>query len=279
MLLGTGLPGGRGGAVAAWRSTDLRTWGYDGLVLTMPPGGPVETGPVWECPQLVEVDGRWVLLVSVQLPDRDEVTCSHVQWFVGDFDGTSFAVADSGVLDVGDCFYATAVAQGTERCLVWGWLQESPALRRTGPADFSGALSLPRELYLDRGRPCLRPAAELDHAWGEPVPTGQGLAPHYRLVVDVDADGEADAVLGADGSGKAVRLTVVPARLTAGGFLVDLPPGPVHVEVFVDSSVVEVFAHGRAISFRVDPELDCSNGVVLRGSAVHRALVQPFREP
>jgi beta-fructofuranosidase len=276
MLLGTALPDA-GGAVAAWWSRDLRHWRYQGVPFSRPPGDAIETGPVWECPQLVEIDGRWILLVSVQLPEGDAVSCLHVVWFLGSFDGSTFTPESSGVLDAGDCFYATALATGTDRRLLWGWLQESPALRQVGPRDFSGALSVPRELYVEGGRVGLRPAAELEALWGSPVPIGSPVAPCYRLSLPVDA--EAVAVLGRDGGDADVVLRVADGELTVGAFRVDLPSCPVDVEVLVDSSIVEIFAAGRAISFRVDPQLDTTRGVEIHGTARESAELRPWRRP
>ena len=59
MLMGGGLPGGVP-VVWMFTSPDLRTWTYAGRAAE---GGP---GPatIWECPVLVDVDGRQVLVVS-----------------------------------------------------------------------------------------------------------------------------------------------------------------------------------------------------------------------
>jgi beta-fructofuranosidase len=168
MVLGTGLLDGRGGAVAAWSSADTRHWTYQGILFTQPAGGVVERGPVWECPQLVQVDGRWVLLVAVQMPAADGVICLQTVWFLGDLRGETFIPHATGVLDAGDVFYAPAVATHGGRTLVWGWIQESPELREAGARDFAGALSTPRELFINDSTVGLRPAAELK-AWSRPT--------------------------------------------------------------------------------------------------------------
>ena len=50
-----------------YSSPDLRRWTDDGVLAEPGPGGPdpVAAGSVWECPQLFQLDGSWVLLVSV----------------------------------------------------------------------------------------------------------------------------------------------------------------------------------------------------------------------
>ena len=80
--------------VAFYSSTDLLSWD---LMSTFGPAG--STGGVWEVPDLFElpVDGdpdntRWVLLVN--LNPGGIAGGSGAQYFVGDFDGTSFTVED-----------------------------------------------------------------------------------------------------------------------------------------------------------------------------------------
>ncbi|GAA4118031.1 hypothetical protein GCM10022415_16500 [Knoellia locipacati] len=79
--------------VLIWRSTDLKAW------TRLSEFGPRNaTGGVWECPDLfpLAVDGdptkvRWVMLVS--LNPGGIAGGSGTQYFVGDFDGTTF-IAD-----------------------------------------------------------------------------------------------------------------------------------------------------------------------------------------
>ena len=52
----------------------------------------------WECPDLFELDGRWVLIVSV-FP-------GSAWYFLGDFDGTRFVAESCERLDHGTDFYA-----------------------------------------------------------------------------------------------------------------------------------------------------------------------------
>lgn len=116
---------------------------------------------VWECPDLfpLPVDGdpdrvRWVLTVSVG--DSDATDGSTAQYFVGDFDGTTF-VRDPSVppetvqqTDVGQDFYA---AQSYEHApdgrRVWmGWMGSwrYPYSAPTHP--WTNAMSVPRDLGL-----------------------------------------------------------------------------------------------------------------------------------
>jgi beta-fructofuranosidase len=310
MLLGTGLPDGRGGAVAAWSSADTRQWTYQGVLFTQPAGGLVETGPVWECPQLVRIDGRWVLLVAVQMPAADGVICLQTVWFLGTLDGERFFPQSIGVLDAGDVFYAPAVASHDDRTLVWGWIQESPALREAGARDFAGALSTPRELFINDSTVGVRPAAELTGLWGTgvssidslvfpdaivPVGSPGGSSFRVRVVCHPQPGTTAGVVLWNDGNGLPVAVALsesgIGTRTLHAGrlsdptavelpFSVEVPATCSTVEVHVDVSIVEVFADGRSITFRVDPELDPGPGARLfaRGGPVRaEAEIAPFR--
>jgi beta-fructofuranosidase len=292
MLLGTGLPADGGGAVAVWESADTLAWTYRGILFSQPPGGEIETGPVWECPQLVEVDGRWVLLVSVQERVDDVVRCLHVLWFIGDLDGATFAPTSMGIFDHGDCFYATAVAEGTDSPVLWGWLQDVPPAMEPSSLDHVGALSLPRQLALVGDEVAVRPAPELGAAWTEKLAdaTGGTVQPGaHRLVADdlpgtfrvrvsgAEAGLRVGLVAGGDARSQAavwigyetgdLATVWVTCRDRGRGerrfdAVLPEPIGPLDVEVVVDEGIVEVFAGGRAFSFRWAVGPGCS--VLLR---------------
>ncbi|MDX5319318.1 MAG: glycoside hydrolase family 32 protein, partial [Actinomycetes bacterium] len=66
-VLGGGLRGGVP-AVLLFNRDDESAWTYEGLFLTgtEPLFATAETADIWECPQLVRMDGRWVLILSLQ---------------------------------------------------------------------------------------------------------------------------------------------------------------------------------------------------------------------
>lgn len=282
MLQGTGLPGpGEAGAVVAWESADTVHWTPTGTIFSLPRGAlDVETGPVWECPQLFELDGSWVLLVSIQLPGSPDPVCRHVVWFVGRFDGEQFTPEAHGLVDYGDVLYAPAVAPAPDgRMLMWAWLQESPAMRNTGAGRWSGAFAQVRALGVTDGRLTSAPvresglllgqaAASTDLALedGTGVVLGRPDRAAFRLRLAF-AGKALDVVLGrADDS--EVTLAWSGGRLEArvgshvAGALEPAVVEDVELEIWVDESIVEVFCDGRALTFRVDPHLDVTPGVV-----------------
>lgn len=112
---------------------------------------------VWECPDLLELkrpDGgmQWVLVVSVS-----EEACgggSGTQYFVGQFDGTTFTnVNDPETvlwLDFGRDFYAPQSFHDPHGVpTIMAWASNWSYARETPTEQFRGVASLPRELSLD----------------------------------------------------------------------------------------------------------------------------------
>ncbi len=154
MTMAAGLSDGRG-AVVGYRSTDLRDWHPDGLLAVR--GADEDTGSVWECPQLVRVDGAWVLLISVW---RDG-ELDHVAWSVGDL-GEVFVARASGRLTWGTCYAGSVFtdADGEIGLITW--------LREVRGEDWTGALSVPWRLRVVDGEVRAEPHPALLGALGDP---------------------------------------------------------------------------------------------------------------
>lgn len=134
MIVGSGHAGA--GKALRYSSPDLRTWTYRGVLLQ----GDGSTGGMWECPTLIQVDGRWVLLVS---------TNGGVHYFTGNYDGTTFTPAASGVLDAGPHFYAAqAFADEAGRALLMGWMNNSGAFDPNRLDGWSQSETVLRQLFV-----------------------------------------------------------------------------------------------------------------------------------
>lgn len=136
MLVGAGLDD-RTGGVVSFTSPDLERWHYEGVLAqrSARERAGAWTGSAWECPQLVEVDGRWVLLVSVWDADRTH----HVAYTVGAWDGARFEAGAWHRLADGAPYAATTFRDARRRLVLVCWLRgvEDPA------AGWAGALSAP----------------------------------------------------------------------------------------------------------------------------------------
>jgi beta-fructofuranosidase len=283
-VIGTGVTD-VGGAVLLYSSGDLEQWEYEGPLLVGDDGH----GVVWECPELLDFGDRQLLHVS----DYENVVYS-----VGRLRDGRFEVDRRGVLDHGD-FYApqSLFDADAERYLAWGWLPETRGLSEQWDAGWSGTLSLPRLLAIGPdGDVRQRPAAELvdlrEREVPEAVPStlaagdrhtldAAGRALELRLVVGLDdaAAFELSVFESPDREERTVvRYTreneVVVDRTAASAagegttetqrMPVTPYDEPLELRVFLDGSVVELFANERhCLTSRVYPTRPDSTGVSL----------------
>ncbi|EGG37087.1 glycoside hydrolase family 32 protein [Paenibacillus sp. HGF5] len=117
---------------------------------------------VWECPDLFPLateDGgvRWVMLVSIG-DDPAYVEGSRTQYFIGDFDGTTFMPDERSKgevrwLDYGRDNYAgvswSDIPAADGRRLFIGWMSNWKYANLTPTDDWRGAMTLVRELKLE----------------------------------------------------------------------------------------------------------------------------------
>jgi beta-fructofuranosidase len=146
-LVGTSM-GGVGQALL-FRSKDLRSWAY--LHPLVPQyAAPIceDTGQIWECPNLFELDGAHVLLVS----RWHGTALTYPNAFVGTYVRGQFHPDRRQRLDWGyRCYYAPLSLRDEQgRRLVWGWLQEQRHVESAN-GTWAGVASLPRHLTLEDG--------------------------------------------------------------------------------------------------------------------------------
>ena len=177
MAVGAGRADGVG-VVLHYRSDDLEHWTYDGEVATIGDG---TARTVAECPQLVEVDGRWATIVSVQ---TDGVP-AHVVATFGD--GWHRLIE-------GESGYATSAFTDRDgRPCAISWLRET----QPSAGDWAGAQSLPGVLTSVDGtltitpHPALGRGQEVDP---ERLPTAVRvrLEPAATSAVTIVQDGHED---------------------------------------------------------------------------------------
>jgi beta-fructofuranosidase len=230
MLVGAGLTDGTATALA-WSSDDLEAWTYEGPVAARhrDDRDPVWTGAMWECPQLLRVRDRHVLVVSVW--DDDEL--HSVAAAVGRFADGRFDAESWHRLSWGESYYAASAFRDAEgRPGLVFWLRGV----HDGPETWAGAISLPYLLDLDGDRPVLRPHPALDAERRSPRPAAAvdvvwRPAPGGALRLR-DGSGAAVADLHRDGD----RLSVAAGR----GVTAEMPWAGDEVRVVLDGPVLEV---------------------------------------
>ena len=260
--------------VVLYTSPDLLSWTYASAF------GPAHaTGGVWECPDLFPLvvqetgETRWVLVVS--LNPGGIAGGSGSQYFVGDFDGTTFVAerlststdpADHDWLDYGRDYYAAVsfnhVPDG--RRLMVGWASNWEYANETPTAPWRSAMSLVRVVDLVRGadgrhrvrqQPVLPPAEVLPGVFELSMPCGVG--DRTALVLTGDDGGSDRLVLTVDGDERSITCD----RTQSGAVdfhpafpSVDWAPLPVGADdvvdivVVVDATVVEVYVGGGLVT-------------------------------
>ncbi|MEK0316167.1 PfkB family carbohydrate kinase [Cohnella sp. 56] len=248
---------------------------------------------VWECPDLfrMPVEGeegaadrfKWVLLVSIG-DGRPEG--SKTQYFLGTFDGTSFAGEGEELLwlDEGRDNYAgvtwSDVPEADGRRILIGWMSNWKYANATPTEGWRGAMTIPRTLTLkdkpDGVRLCQQPVAELAALRGEASIRG-GIVLDSAMWSEEQLTGDAyeiEAVfepLGAGEFGFRVRRSGDGAEETVIGYI------PAESQLFVDRTRSGEAGFSEAFPVRhgalLRPEAD---GTVRIRVLVDRCSVEAF---
>jgi len=264
----------------------LTKWKYRG-VLFQHPDPDVRTA---ECPNFFQLGDEWVLLVSPY---------GKVQYFIGDFDAEAgrFQPRTRGMLDYGSSFYAPNTLQVPDgRRLVWGWVNGFP-----GGRGWSGCLSLPRLLELSRdGKLRQRPAPQLAELRGDPIvwrnlgveSGGEILKLPNTNTLEILAEIGLQTAKTVELRLKSGARDSQPIVVTFNGSELGVMDGSaqlgfsggertLNLRIFIDRSVLEVFANDTACVTRVIAPLDASATLEIRaegGTAnVRRVQAWPMK--
>jgi beta-fructofuranosidase len=281
MLMAAALPDGAA-AVLQYSSANLRHWAYDGILCSRPydPTDEVPTGALWECPQLFQLSGKWVLVVSVW----DERDLLYVAAAVGSYDGGTFEPTSWQRLTYGSVAYAmTAFLDRDGRRCVLSWLREEPRNNDTLAAR-AGAHSVVSTLALDRdGVLLLQPHPDVDALRG-PAISGHGSRYHVGANA---AKLHTTATPGVwcsivDHSGPRARLSYDP---TAHIVTVERPGYPTEqlpladpdagIRLLLDADILEIFSARSYGAYRIVPAVEPSTtGIVLPADRATGATVR-----
>ena len=223
--------------VLVYDCADLTRWTALGALLTGadPVAAGIAAADVWECPNLVRIDGHWVLVLSLWRHRGDGGSpLAGVRYLVGELavgdDGPRFTPTAGGELDLGDCFYAPQLLATGDRVLLWGWAKEDARpVADVRAAGWSGALTFARELSVRDGAVVSRLVPELAALRAGPATV---VAPDRPL------PGPAFEVEVAPGSGTVQLLLVSGAAETVVASWDAAPDAP--TRALVDGSMIEV---------------------------------------
>ncbi|MCO1339642.1 hypothetical protein BJH93_12175 [Kocuria polaris] len=253
-LQGAGSPDGEP-AVLLYDVEDLDDWRYLGRLLDSRNTRAWEIAPaeIWECPQLVQVDGRWVMLLSQWRWVDGKHLLSGVSYLVGDLVDDAgplpfaFEVAGGGVADTGPDFYAPqALVDGGRGAganpLLWGWSWEGRDEVFADDAGWAGVLTLPRRLRLEGERLVVEPAPQLEALRASSATLAGGVLQELgdlaEIVVGPSESFVELVLVTAEGEGRSREESVLRLDASAG------------LRVFIDHSVVEAF-RGDAVAHTV----------------------------
>jgi len=287
MVLGSGIKG-VGGTALLYRSANLRDWEYVHPICV---GDKSQSGEMWECPNFFPLGDKHVLLASV---------LGTVLYFVGTWSDFKFTPQLQGDTDFGGSFYAAQVfpdARG--RRIMFGWLRENRSDAAQREAGWSGVMSLPRIVYLRKdGDLGIKPAPEVEMLRGEHyrrasfevsaqspqmiaeaggdcveimVEADLGEADEFGVKVRCSPDGQEETLIVYSAAGKRLAVnrersssSAEVARDVRGGPLELAEGEPLRLRIFLDRSVLEVFANERAcLTSRIYPTRADSLGVGL----------------
>jgi beta-fructofuranosidase len=284
MAVGSGFAG-KGGAVLLYESKDLRRWSYLHPLVTgkmRADAGkakdPVDSGEMWECPDFFPLADQHLLIISTE---------RIVKYMLGSYANRRFQPETPGILDFGSYYAARTMTNTGGRRILWGWLTESRSVDAQRAAGWSGVMSLPRELSLDGSGLRIRPAEEVGKLRGKQLGADTagdcleiqaeidpGDAQQVGLKLRAALDGSEQTLVYYDRGTKRLAVdksksslnSAADRKMQSGPF--DLAKGePLRLHIFLDGSVIEIFANERAcLTARVYPESPRSTGLGLFGS-------------
>lgn len=278
MIVGSGRQG-RGGSIPLYRADHPAAWRRDGDLLA---AEGMQEGAVWECPALIRFGPRALLFYSPE-------GTGTVVALSGVYRGGRFTPHHQQLLDQGPNFYAPqATTDRHGRVVLLGWVPPAVEDSLLAEQRWAGCLTIPRELRLDGdGSVLVRPLAELaslrighwqgiDAASRAAISQGelhltlkQGSAVRSIIELLRSADGRETTRLVVDWRRGTMQVLRDRSSLDPRGDrspsreagVVD-PGGTLDLRIFIDRSVIEVFAN-EAISFTVCvyPTLSDSTGI------------------
>lgn len=274
------------GQILLYRSTDLLDWEF----LNVAAKGDRNLGYMWECPDIFHLDGYDVLMMSPQGMSPKEHLYHNIHqsgYMLGELDYESGRLhhGDFHLLDFGFDVYAPQTMldpQGRRIMIAWMAMWESHMPEQN--YKWAGAMTIPRELTIKNGKIISRPVKELEKLRESP-----------RTFQNIKVKGEAD-FSNVNGDSLELKLVINPKDATVFGIKlrvseddtegtvlsynketgmfvfnreksgagpggvrevpVKLIEGQLHLQIFVDSSSLEVFINNgeKVMTGRIYPK-------------------------
>jgi beta-fructofuranosidase len=262
LTLGSGVKG-KGGMVLLYTSPDLHRWTYlhpliAGSASGQQAANAVDTGDMWECPDFFPLENKHVLLIS---------TKGKVFWKVGTYANQRFTPEKEGVVDWGAYYAAKTMLDKDGNRILWGWITETRPDAELIAAGWAGVMSLPRVVSLSARNELQAEVAPVTHLLRaarttltrETPPAARQTTLDALRIHDLAAELELeihpkkdDFTIHLQTEGGEDLATISCANksgireLKVNSLSAPLPGSagsPVHLHLFLDGSVLEVFVN------------------------------------
>lgn len=174
-----------------YSSKNLKDWKYESSFGE----GYGNHGGVWECPDLLKMGDKWVLICNIN--PGGPFGGSATQYFVGSFDGHKFTCESKPEvtkwMDYGKDHYATVSFSNAPdgRIVVLPWMSNWQYANQVPTQQYRSANGLPRELslftYEGEDYVCVKPSPEVFAAF-EQKPTGSLQSAAYLEVTNIKSN-------------------------------------------------------------------------------------------
>ncbi|MDN3497044.1 glycoside hydrolase family 32 protein [Planococcus sp. APC 4015] len=240
MFLGAGDREGTAMALS-YRSDDLKDWTYEGVALARSDEETegVWMGALWECPQIIDVDGRAVMVSSVWQAD----VLHYAGYAIGSYEAGRFVAERWSRLTWGDSYYAPSFFRDDRGrpCLVF-WMRGIADL----DAGWASAHSIPYLLTIEEDVLVTRPHPDIER-YRSPGSVG--------LAADITWTPDTAGLTITSGGGTVASLELTgPEELTLRiGEAEHSFPVSGDVRVIVDGPVLEVASRSGLFGAAVTP--------------------------
>lgn len=277
------------GQVLLYRSEDLYHWEFVNVAAK----GEGNFGFMWECPDLFEIDGQTILMMSPQGMEPEGSLYHNLHqagYVVGqlDYETGNLKHGEFELLDHGFDFYAPQTMEDPwGRRIMIAWMNMWESHMPEQEEGFAGAMTIPRELILENGKLKSKPVPELEkrrknhkgysniRVEGESVLPGiEGNAVELKVTIDAKDASQFGLKLRAGNNEetellyiKEERSIVLDRSLSGkgpGGIRraeIELEDKLLTLHVFIDHSSVEVFINDgeKVMTARIYPEKDSTS--------------------
>jgi sucrose-6-phosphate hydrolase SacC (GH32 family) len=288
---------------AIFKAKTLDDWEYVGDVLAHAVEG-VDINEDISCPDLFKLGDKYMLMCI-----SHDMGC---RYYIGEWKNEQFypeSHAQMSWVD-NDFFAPESLEDDNGRRVMWAWIFDGRRRAARRASGWSGTMSLPRVLWLAEDKTMrMRPVEELEMLryngqslanialQADTELTLEGIRGNsLELLLEIDPqgaeqvgvkvccspDGEEQTAVYYDASDKKLKIDTRKSSLGEGAKKIEGGPfelradEPLKIQIFVDKSVVEVFANDRqAVMRRIYPTRDDSLNVILfanGGPATVRSL-------